>query len=62
MLLQYYKCDTSGRLKEQICPDGLVFDIPGKELSAYIDTISYAWNIMKLQENHSIGSVSISTL
>ena len=60
MLLQYYKCDTSGRLKEQICPDGLVFDIPGKELSAYIDIISYA--IMKLQENHSIGSVSISTL
>ena len=39
MLLQYYKCDTSGRLTEQICPDGLVFDIPGKELSAYIDNI-----------------------
>jgi len=27
---KFYSCDTNGRLTEKLCPDGLVYDIPGK--------------------------------
>lgn len=27
---KFYECDTNGRLHPKLCPDGLVYDIPGK--------------------------------
>jgi len=27
---KFYECDTSGRLTENLCPDGFVYDIPGR--------------------------------
>lgn len=27
---KYYECDTDGKLTAKLCPDGLVYDIPGK--------------------------------
>ena len=27
---KFYECDTSGKLTEKLCPDGFVYDIPGR--------------------------------
>jgi len=27
---KFYECDTKGKLTEKLCPDGFVYDIPGK--------------------------------